>query len=339
MSTQRIPKPESHDQAWPFYSASFVLHVLGIGCLLLASRSSYQFMGLGLLAYSLGLRHAFDADHIAAIDNTVRKLIQQNKPANGVGFYFSLGHSTVVFIMSLVVGLSVKTAQQNLPMLSEIGGKIGSFVSGSFLILIALVNAVVLKSLFKALESVKHQQTDDEAALNDLLLSRGILSRILKPVLAMTHDAWQMYPVGFLFGLGFDTATEIALIGLSASAAEANVSLAGILALPIMFAAGMNVMDTTDSVMMAHAYHWAFSNPTRKIYYNVAVTLISTVTAFVIGMIELLQMGTANLATSRNVILSVIQHLDLSWLGYGLLVVLLGLWLLSYLREQHRHLS
>ncbi|KRL01120.1 HoxN/HupN/NixA family nickel/cobalt transporter [Liquorilactobacillus capillatus] len=309
----------------PYYSASACLHIVGIVLLLIAGFHSPSFWGMSFLAYSLGLRHAFDADHIAAIDNTVRKLVQQNKRTEGVGFYFSLGHSTVVFLMAIVVSISVKWAKVKLPFLEEIGGRIGSLVSGSFLILIALFNLLILISMYKSLEKMK-QGKFDEDKLNKMLLSRGFLARLLAPLFKCINHSWQMYPIGFLFGLGFDTATEIALIALSASAAQSSISSIGIIALPIIFAAGMNLMDTTDSVMMSGAYSWAFDTPVRKVYYNLTVTTVSVIAAFVIGGVELLQV-----ITSMVNVKSWVQDIDFNNLGYILVVGFIVMWSCAYL--------
>lgn len=312
----------------PYYSASLGLHLLGIILLFIVAAHHSSFWGLGLLAYSLGLRHAFDADHIAAIDNTVRKLVHQNKQSYGVGFYFSLGHSTVVFLMAIFVSITVKWAKIKLPFLEAIGGKVGSVVSGSFLILIAVFNLLILISLYRSLKTMKESAFNEEQ-FNKILMARGFLSRILQPFFKCINHSWQMYPIGFLFGLGFDTATEIALIALSASTAQSGVHTIGIIALPILFASGMNLMDTTDSVMMSGAYTWAFDTPVRKAYYNLTVTIISVLAAFLIGSIELIQVITS-MAHTQGIIWSWIQKIDFSWLGYGLVIAFLVIWSTAY---------
>lgn len=312
----------------PYYSASLGLHLLGIILLFIVAAQHSSFWGLGLLVYSLGLRHAFDADHIAAIDNTVRKLVHQNKQSYGVGFYFSLGHSTVVFLMAIFVSITVKWAKIKLPFLEAIGGKVGSVVSGSFLILIAVFNLLILISLYRSLKTMKETALNEEQ-FNKILMARGFLSRILQPFFKCINHSWQMYPIGFLFGLGFDTATEIALIALSASTAQSGVHTIGIIALPILFASGMNLMDTTDSVMMSGAYTWAFDTPVRKAYYNLTVTIISVLAAFLIGSIELIQVITS-MAHTQGRIWSWIQKIDFSWLGYGLVIAFLVIWSTAY---------
>ena len=316
-------------EAMPFYATSFLIHIIGLVLLGIAAVHDAHFWGIGLLAYTLGLRHAFDADHITAIDNTVRKLVQEKKSSAGVGFFFSLGHSTVVFLMALVVGLSVQFAKTNLPFLQETGGKIGAAVSGVFLIVIAIANCFVLFNLLSQLRNVKSGNFDQKK-FDELLMSRGFLAKFLGPIFKFIKQAWQMYPVGFLFGLGFDTASEITLIALSAGTASQGASIWGILALPILFAAGMNVMDTTDSVMMSGAYRWAFDAPIRKIYYNLTVTTISIVAAFIIGIVELLQVSTSGFAMNTGFI-GWVQSLDFNWVGYGLIVVFLVIWTMTYI--------
>jgi high-affinity nickel-transport protein len=313
----------------PFYLAVLGIHLLGILLIAYAARKSNSFWGLGLLAYSLGLRHAFDADHIAAIDNTVRKLIQQQKKSCGVGFFFSLGHSTVVFLLVILISISLKWVKLKLPFFESIGGLIGSLVSGIFLIGIAIVNLIVLLSLWRSLKLMQQDEVK-ETELNQLLISRGFLLRLIYPLFKFISCEWQMYFIGFLFGLGFDTASEIGLIAISATAAQANTFSMGILALPILFAAGMNLMDTTDSVMMSGAYSWAFATPKRKTGYNLVVTTISTTAAFVIGILELIQV-VINTTAVKGKLLQAIAGIDLNWLGYGLFFLFVAVWSISYL--------
>ncbi len=313
----------------PYYFVILLLHIVGIGLLAINAMHNASFWGIGLLAYTLGLRHAFDADHIAAIDNTVRKLIQQKQKPVGVGFFFSLGHSTVVFLMAILVGFSVKFAQLKLPLLQAVGGKIGSLVSGLFLIVIGVANFLIFFNLNSRVKDIK-AGSFNEKEFNDLLLSRGFLTKFLGKLFKFIKCPWQMYPVGFLFGLGFDTATEIALIALSASTASESVSIWGILALPLLFTAGMNLMDTTDSVMMSGAYSWAFDTPVRKIYYNLVVTGVSVIAAFVIGPIELIQVM-ADGFYARGKFWEWIQGIDFNFLGYGLVLTFLFVWLVAYI--------
>lgn len=312
----------------PFISGTFILHLLGTMFLMVAGHQYPMMIGLGFVAYTLGLRHAFDADHIAAIDNTVRKLIQQKSNPAGVGFFFSLGHSTVVFLMAVVLGLSVQWAQKHMPLFKQVGGMVGSIVSGVFLIFIALFNLMILLDLQRMFFELRRRGFD-RAKFEELLLSRGFLSKLFKPLLKFINKSWHVYPLGFLFGLGFDTATEVALLALSAGASRNAVSFFGILALPLLFAAGMNLMDTLDSIMMSKAYKWAFDTPVRKIYYNLTITAISVLAAFFIGGTELIQI-IAGALDLKGGFWDWIQGLTFNWLGCGLIVIFLGLWMISY---------
>lgn len=316
----------------PYYLYNFVIHLTGIFLLIIASINNYRFWGLGLLAYSLGLRHAFDADHIAAIDNTVRKLVQQKRNSYGVGFYFSLGHSTVVIIMVTLVIMSVKWAKVKMPILEMIGGQFGSFISGSFLIIIATFNLLILINLYRSLKKAKNEDFNIEKD-TEHLLSGGLLTKFLTPLFKCINYPRQMYPIGLLFGLGFDTATEITLIALSAGTAQSNASLLGITALPILFTAGMNLMDTIDSVMMSRAYTWAFDTPIRKAYYNLIVTTISVIAAFSIGIIELSQAITS-IFHVENGVSSWISTADISNLGYILVAIFISVWVIAYVTRR-----
>ncbi|MFT8390699.1 MAG: HoxN/HupN/NixA family nickel/cobalt transporter [Sporolactobacillus sp.] len=318
---------------FPYYCGTLVIHIIGFSFLFIASARSPFLLGLGILAYTLGLRHAFDADHIAAIDNTVRKLIQQKKKPQGVGFYFSLGHSTVVFLMAVALGLSVSWAEKHLPLFEQIGGIVGSVISGAFLILIAVFNLFILFDLEKMFRKLKRHEFDQQK-FEDLLLSRGFLAKLFGPLFKLVNSSWQIYTIGFLFGLGFDTATEVALLALSAGAAKSNLSMIGLLALPILFAAGMNVMDTTDSVMMSGAYTWAFDTPVRKVYYNLTITSASVLAAVCIGVVELLQVAATVLNLKGN-FWSWLQRIDFNWLGYALVILFIGFWGLSYFIWKH----
>lgn len=303
------------------------LHVIGIVGLITAARGDAAFWSLGLLAYTFGLRHAFDVDHIAAIDNTVRKLIQQKRNPLGVGFYFSLGHSSVVFLMVLTIALSMKWIQDAMPQMQEIGGIIGTTVSGAFLIIIGIINLVILIQLFQAFRKVR-QGGFLEEQLEALLDSRGFFARLLKPMFRFISRSWHVYPLGFLFGLGFDTATEIGLLAISASAAKTSVSVFGIISLPLLFAAGMSLMDTADGMFMTKAYRWAFTTPLRKLYYNVTVTTVSVIAALVIGMVELIQVLTDKLNLQAP-FFTWINELDFGDLGYLLVVLFVLAWLIS----------
>ncbi|MCO7124525.1 HoxN/HupN/NixA family nickel/cobalt transporter [Sporolactobacillus shoreicorticis] len=311
--------------------------MLGFGLLFLATEINSVMFSLGLVAYTLGLRHAFDADHIAAIDNTVRKLTQQKRNSLGVGFYFSLGHSSVVFAMSVLLAVSVRWAQHHLPQFAHIGGFVGAAVSGSFLIVIAIINLVILIDLQKMLRRVRMRKFD-QVKFEQMLQSRGFLSHVCAPLFSFINRSWHVFPLGFLFGLGFDTATEISLLALSAESARAHMSFAAILALPILFAAGMNVMDTTDSVMMTRAYRWALDTPVRKIYYNITVTAISVAAALMIGAVELSQVA-GEAFQLQGSFWNWVQQIDLNWMGYGLIILFIVVWGGSYFIWKCLHIS
>ncbi len=243
-------------------------------------------IGTSVIAYSFGLRHAVDADHIAAIDNVTRKLMQDGKRPAGVGFFFSLGHSTVVVLASVAIAITATAIQKNFPQFQHIGGIIGTLVSAGFLFLIALLNMFILRDVLKAFRKVKSGGAYDEQTLDDLLGRRGLMSRIFRPFYKMTSESWHMYPLGFLFGLGFDTATEIGLLGITATEATKGLPVWSILIFPALFTAGMSLVDTTDGVLMLAAYGWAYVKPLRKLYYNLTITFVSVLVALLVGGIE-----------------------------------------------------
>jgi len=243
-------------------------------------------LGTAFLAYSLGLRHAVDADHIAAIDNVTRKLMQEGKRPVAVGFMFSLGHSTVVVAGSIAIAATALALQHRFDAVKAIGGVIGTLVSTLFLFGIAVVNLIVLRSIYQAFKRVRSGELYVEDDFDLLLGSRGFLSRLFRPVFKTIRSSWHMYPLGILFGLGFDTATEIGLLGISAAEASKGLSLWSVLVFPALFAAGMSLIDTTDNILMLGAYGWAFVKPVRKLYYNMTITFVSVVVAFAVGGIE-----------------------------------------------------
>jgi len=270
------------------------LHALGWGIFVLAILPAhYKLLGLGVAvtAYTLGLRHAFDADHISAIDNTTRKLMSEDKRPLSVGFFFSLGHSSIV--VALGVALTVVTrnvfhaVRDPHSALQSFGGVFGTAISGSFLYLIAAINVVILVGIARIFFQMRRGvYAEDE--LENQLQARGFMFRILGKRLGVITSPWQMYPVGVLFGLGFDTATEVALLAATAGAAESALPWYAVMALPVLFTAGMTLLDTIDGSFMNFAYGWAFAQPVRKVYYNLAITGLSIVVAFVVGTIEIL---------------------------------------------------
>lgn len=270
------------------YSILFLMNVSAWLWALMVFRHYPVLLGTAFLAYSFGLRHAVDADHIAAIDNVTRKLMQEGKRPVAVGFMFSLGHSTIVVLGSAAIAATALSLQHRMDSVKHFGGIVGTLVSTLFLFGIALVNLIVLRSIYSAFQRVRRGGRYVEEDFDLLLNSRGFLSRLFRPMFAMIRRSWHMYPLGVLFGLGFDTATEIGLLGISAAEASRGLSLWSIMVFPALFAAGMSLIDTTDNVLMLGAYGWAFVKPIRKLYYNMTITLVSVIVAFVVGGIEAL---------------------------------------------------
>jgi high-affinity nickel-transport protein len=275
-----------------------VLHVLGWGMLVAALGGHYHInhttvfgIGTGALAYTLGMRHAFDADHIAAIDNTTRKLVGEGKRPLSTGFFFSLGHSSVVFVLAVLLNFGIRgldeQVQSSSSNLQQTTNIVGTMVSGVFLFLIAALNIAVLMSMLKIFRQMRAGEYDDDQ-LEAQLAKRGLMNRILGRFARRVDEPWKMYPVGFLFGLGFDTATEVALLVLAGTAVVGGLPFYAILSLPILFAAGMSLLDTADGCFMNFAYDWAFARPVRKIYYNLTITGLSVFVALFIGAVEIL---------------------------------------------------
>ncbi len=267
-----------------------LLHVLGWGLFLYYAARYRQpaFAGVGALAYTFGLRHAFDADHISAIDDTTRFMLQKGRRPLGVGFFFSLGHSSIVLLLSIALAVALNAVKDRIDRWHSIGGLIGASVSGVFLYVVAVLNLLVLIGIVRLWRQMK-QGTHRREELEELLLQRGFMNRIFGGRFrSFINASWQMYPVGFLFGLGFDTASEIAFLGLTGLAATSGrLPPLAIISLPLLFAAGMSLLDTADGVFMAKAYGWAFASPLRKVYYNLTTTGLSVAVALVIGTIEL----------------------------------------------------
>jgi high-affinity nickel-transport protein len=243
-------------------------------------------LGTALLAYGFGLRHAVDADHVAAIDNVTRKLMQEGKRPVGVGFWFALGHSTVVVLVALGIAITMAELPSRFDRLRDVGGVISTLVSTSFLFAIATMNIVILVGIWKRFRAVRRGGAFHNEDLELLLNRRGLVSRLLRPLFRLIAQSWHMLPLGFLFGLGFETATEVALLGISATEAGRGMSVWSIMVFPALFAAGMSLIDTTDGILMLGAYNWAFVKPMRKLYYNLVITAVSVVVALLIGGIE-----------------------------------------------------
>ncbi|MBB4794374.1 Nickel transporter NicT [Streptomyces nodosus] len=290
-------------------------------------------VGIGVTAYTLGMRHAFDADHIAAIDNTTRKLMGEGKRPLSVGFWFSLGHSTVVFVLAFLLSLGVKAlagpVQDDNSTLHDITGWIGTTVSGAFLYVIAVINLVIMAGIWKVFRQMRSGRFD-EAALEKQLDNRGFMNRILGRLMKAITKPWQMYPLGLLFGLGFDTATEVALLVLAGSGAASGLPWYAILCLPVLFAAGMSLLDTIDGSFMNFAYEWAFSKPVRKVYYNLTMTGLSVAVALIIGTVELLGL-LADKAGLHGAFWDWIAGLDLNIVGYVIVGLFFATWAVAVL--------
>jgi nickel/cobalt transporter (NiCoT) family protein len=296
----------------------------------LAFRHFPVLLGTAFLAYSFGLRHAVDADHIAAIDNVTRKLMQEGKRPVGVGFMFSLGHSTIVVLGSIAIAWTALTLQHRMDAVREIGGVVGTLVSTFFLFAIAAVNIVVLQSIYRTFAKVRAGQPYVEEDLDLLLGNRGLLGRLFRPMFNMIRSSWHMYPLGVLFGLGFDTATEIGVLGISAGEAAKGLAVWSILIFPTLFAAGMLLIDTTDNILMLGAYGWAFVKPIRKLYYNMTITGVSVVVAVVVGGIEALGLMAGQFHL-KGTFWSAVSELNKNFgtLGYFIVGLFVVSWIVS----------
>lgn len=315
--------------------AVIALHVLGWGMLIFlvapahfTVQGSVFGVGLGVTAYTLGMRHAFDADHIAAIDNTTRKLVADGRRPMSVGFWFSLGHSSIVFIMVGLLALGVKTLAANVSdehsSLQQWTGVFGTAVSGTFLLLIGLLNLISLIGIYRIAKRMRGGEVD-EAALERELSNRGGLNRLFGPLMAAIRKPWQMYPVGLLFGLGFDTVTEVSLLVIAGGAAVTGLPWYAILVLPILFSAGMSLFDSLDGSLMNFAYDWAFQEPARKIYYNLVVTGLSVAVAVLIGSQEIISILTEKLDITSGP-LAAVGELDLAAMGYVIVALFIVTW-------------
>lgn len=333
LALRTLLDPEAHDLRAKVCGIYGFLLLFHAGVFLWTAIAFHRFpllLGTAFLAYSLGLRHAVDADHIAAIDNVTRKLMQEGKRPVSVGLMFSLGHSTVVVLGSLAIAAASLKLQEHLALFRGIGGVIGTLVSSFFLLVVGIFNLTILRSVVAAFRRVRRGEPYVEEDLNLLLASRGLLSRIFKPLFAAISKPWHMFPLGLLFGLGFDTATEIGLLGISAAEASRGLSLASILVFPVLFAAGMSLVDTTDNVLMLGAYRWAYAKPIRKLYYNMTITSVSVLVALAVGGVESLGLVGARLHPQGpfwRVIGSLNSNFGL--LGYCIVALFALCWLIS----------
>jgi len=304
-----------------------VLVAANAGCLLLTWTTSHRYgllFSAGLLAYGFGLRHAVDADHISAIDNTTRKLMQQGKRPIGVGFFFSLGHSTVVILLCAALAVSAAYVQHHLPQWKSTGAIAGTLISGFFLYLIGFINLLVLAGLYKVLRKRDRGEQQD-MDIDRFLDQRGLLGRFFRPLLRLITSSWQMYFVGFLFGLGFDTATEVGILALSARSGQTGLPFWSVMLLPLLFTAGMCLVDTADGILMLRAYGWAFIKPMRKLYYNFSITMLSVVVAFLVGTYELLQIIQQHYSLHGQ-FWDFVSRLDFGQVGYIIIVTFAAGW-------------
>lgn len=311
------------------FSVLLIITAVGFSAAFFIGKIAVVLGGLGIVAYVFGLRHGVDADHIAAIDNTTRKLMQEGKRPFTVGMWFSLGHSTVVVALIIALILATRTVATNIPALQSTGAIIGTLVSGSFLWIIGFINAVIVIGIYKIFQTLKQGKLN-QAELDNLLENRGFMNRFFRPLFRVISKPWHIYPVGVLFGLGFDTASEVALIAISVGiGVSTSIPLYYILILPLLFTCGMVTIDTADGVVMRVAYGWAFLNPIRKIYYNLTVTVISVLVAWVIGTIELLQVLSTEL-NLNGLFWSWLNTLNFEMIGFGIVGLFIVSWLVSF---------
>lgn len=327
-----------------FERASVRSRVLGTYAIILSATAIiwiwafYQFshypvlLGSAFLAYTLGLRHAVDADHIAAIDNVTRKLMQEGKRPVDVGFFFSLGHSTVVLLASAAVAATAGAFKDRFDSISSVGNIIGTSVSAGFLLILGLINVIIFFQIYKTFKRVKQTGVYSDEDLNMLMQKRGFFSRIFRPLFKMIRSSWQMFPIGFLFGLGFDTSTEVAVLGIAATQAAKGISIWSIMIFPALFTVGMTLVDTTDGVLMLGAYRWAFLTPIRKLYYNLTITGVSIVVALVVAGIEALGLLGDQLSLKGS-FWGFISSLNdnFNTIGFFIIGIFLSAWLLSML--------
>jgi high-affinity nickel-transport protein len=299
---------------------------------LLAFASRPLLLGTALLAYTFGLRHAVDADHISAIDNVTRKLMQEGKRPVSVGFFFSLGHSTVVVALSIAIAVAATFVTHAMPRLQAVGGAVGTSVSALFLYVIALLNVLVFVEIAATFRRVRRGEPYCERTLDAFLANRGLMGRFFKPLLRVVGRSWQMYPIGLLFGLGFDTATEVGLLGIAAVEGTKGLPIYDILLFPLLFTVGMSLLDTTDGVLMLGAYGWAYVKPIRKMYYNMTITLVSVLVAVLVGTVEALSIIGGQLSL-RGAFWDRIGGLstNFGFLGFAIVGVFVAAWLLSTL--------
>lgn len=303
----------------------FILNISVFALTAMGSLTNPTLIGLVILAFGLGLRHAVDADHIAAIDNTTRKLMNDGQRPVAVGFFFSLGHSTVVILLSIILAVSASFVTSELPALKGIGSIVGTAVSSVFLLMIGIINLVTLLDIFRVWAKVTKGKLKHESEIHEHMNTKGFLARLFLPFLKAVKHSRNMYVVGFLFGLGFDTASEVGLLSLSAATGARGTPVWQMLLLPMAFTAGMSLIDTLDGILMLGAYGWAYINPVRKLYYNMNITLISVLIALCLGSIEAAQLLTKQLHLS-GWFFRAVNSFDISSVGYIIIIAFLFSW-------------
>jgi nickel/cobalt transporter (NiCoT) family protein len=338
----RVPRgltPQEWRRAAGLAGVVVGLHVLGFFILLaLVVPGEYSLgasgvfgLGVGITAYTLGLRHAFDADHVAAIDNTTRKLMNEGQRPLSVGFFFSLGHSTIVFLLAILVVAGVRgltgAIQDEGSSLQAATGLIGPVISGTFLMIIGILNLVVLLGILQIFRRMRRGACDEQQ-LEEQLNRRGLLNRVYGRATRAITKPWHMYPLGVLFGLGFDTASEVALLVLAGGAAASDLPFYAIICLPVLFAAGMSLFDTLDGAFMSFAYGWAFSKPIRKIYYNLTITGLSVAVALLIGGVELIAALGEKLGLDGG-LWDMVNAIDLNFVGYAIVALFVLTWIVA----------
>ena len=333
--------PAEWARAGGMFGFVLALHVIGFVLLFAAAAGHYHLdakttfgIGTGTLAYTLGMRHAFDADHISAIDNTTRKLLAESRDGRRpltVGMWFSLGHSSVVFLLSILLNFGIRALNRGISDggsgLHHYTGLVGTIVSGTFLYIIALLNVIILVSIVRMFMEMRRGLYDHEE-MERQLNARGMMNRFLGPLARRIDAPWKMYPIGFLFGLGFDTATEVALLVLAGSAVVGGLPFWAVLSLPVLFAAGMSLLDGLDGMLMNFAYGWAFFNPVRKVYYNITITGLSVGVAFVIGSIELLSVLQSQLGLTGG-LWNFAANFDINHAGFFIVGVFVATWVVA----------
>ncbi|CAI3956874.1 High-affinity nickel/cobalt permease (HoxN) [Commensalibacter communis] len=319
-----------------------ILAIINLGAWIWAFIAFYDsptLLGISLTIYCLGLRHAVDADHIAAIDNVTRKLMQMNQRPVSVGFFFAMGHSTVVFIAAALVAIAANTLN-NFGSFQKYSAIIGTLVSSTFLLIIAIMNIYIFISIYKTYKRVKAGGNYIDEDMDLLLNNRGFLSRLFRPMFKLVTKGWHMFPLGVLFGLSFDTATEVAMFGVSAAQASKGVPIESILVFPVLFAAGMSLVDTSDGIMMLKAYDWAFVKPMRKLFYNMSITLVSIIVAIFIGGVEALGLLADQLELT-GFFWDWISALGSNFndLGYAIIGLFIIAWLISYIVYKRQNIE